>query len=258
MSILAGIDGTGPQWDSNYTPAFAHSFVRLICRAGKPNTLYRRGPGTASNSWIEQWNGNDLEGSINAVTAFCLEMHRRLPQEPIIMVGYSRGAAGIVSVAQRLQRASVRVRALMMFDCVDRDWRTDSMTIPNNVSIVKHVMRSPASGSRESFGNSGLQWSSPTHYIEPVERFRCTHGGMGGCWWHPSPGHQTRGGVRGRQTMQSFVDEGIPDGLTNVTFERDRWGSIQVWDHCREYLVAQGYVTRPEASTIRATLMAAP
>lgn len=271
MPIIAGIDGTGPQTNGTYSAHFAHSFVHLICRAGKPRTLYRRGPGTASNTVVERSLGNALEYSIRMVVDFVRAQHAQAPNEPILLTGYSRGAAGVVEVARRLKGGQgilgshppIRVRALMLFDCVDRDLYIHTMRIPDNVGVVKHVMRSPSAASRESFNNSGLLYTSPTRY-PPAERFQCTHGGMGGTWWLPTPAHWAiRGSMMGlaptkvrAETLSDVVDEGLPDGKTRVTYRQDREVSLQVWRHVQPFLLEEGYMTTAESRAATATLNA--
>jgi hypothetical protein len=264
VPILFGIDGTGAQRDSVYRDSMAHSFVRLICREGKPNTLYRRGPGMGGDGPLETFWGNALVPSIDLGIRFIREQRERAPSEPVILTGYSRGAAGVVEVARRLQREHIPVRALMLFDCVDRDLHIDTMRIPTNVGVVRHVMRSPASGSRESFKNSGLISSAPTKYL-PREIFFCTHGGMGGCWW-PPPKATTklrvgRHGVTQQAvragTLTDFVVESFPDFSTNVTYGQDRAGSFQVWDAVQPFLIEEGFVSKSESASVTATLHAA-
>ncbi|NOT48689.1 MAG: hypothetical protein HOP17_13185 [Acidobacteria bacterium] len=152
---------------------------------------------------------------------------------PILLTGYSRGAAGVVAIAARLQRESpaINVGAMMLFDCVDRQGDIDAEVIPNNVAYVQHVIRSPLSGSRESFSNDGLRYRHPTIFPTAYS-FMCTHGGMGGCPWTLGPG----------QRPTDLIDEGFPDGMTRITFAGDAAVSSQVWNQCQPFLRTHGFI----------------
>lgn len=234
MPILVGIDGTGggvspgASRDQSYDRDFADSFVTRICR-GKDNGRYFRGPVTFGGGLVEAVTGG---------LAFINQRRAALPNEPILLTGYSRGACGVVAIAQQLRAANVKVRAMMLFDCVDRHVAYDASTIPNNVEFYKHVIRDPAARSRHSFGNDGMRWNSPTQ-AEPIQRYMCTHGGMGGTPW-PIP--------EGKRASD-YVDEGWDEALisptrhgpvwtyrTNVTFAQDRAVSGQVWRDAQPFL----------------------
>lgn len=234
MPILVGIDGTGGGFapgasrDRSYDLDFRDSFVRKICNR-QPTARYFRGPVTLGGGLLEA-----VEGAL----AFVNERRRQAPDEPILLTGYSRGAAGVVVVAERLKSAGARVRALMLFDCVDRHLAFDAASIPNNVDHVMHVIRDPAARSRMSFGNDGLRYQSPTRY-EPIKKYMCTHGGMGGTPW-PVP----RGSSSGE-----YINEGWDEALlsptrhepvwtyrTNVTYAQDRAVSATVWEDVQPFL----------------------
>ncbi len=234
MPILVGIDGTGGGFapsasrDRAYDRDFAQSFVNRIC-TGKQNARYFRGPVTL---------GGGLPEAINGGVTFIVERHRQLPSEPILLTGYSRGAAGVVVVADRLRERGIPVRALMMFDCVDRHLAFDADMVPTNVEHVKHVIRDPAGQSRSSFSNDGLRYRPPTAY-EPLRRYLCTHGGMGGTPW-PVP-HGT--------SPNAYINEGWDEALlsptrrepvwtyrTNVTYAQDRSVSAVIWNDVQPFL----------------------
>lgn len=94
-----------------------------------------------------------------------------------------------------------------------------------------HVIRSPLSGSRESFSNDAINHSTPTVF-PPATPFMCTHGGMGGCPWTPGPG----------QKPTDFINERFPDGITKITFAADAAVSAQVWNHWQPFLRTHGFV----------------
>ena len=99
MPILVGIDGTGTDaWGSDdpsrkklYDRDFENSFVQRICRPGS-NTIYLEGPG-----WVPAANG--LQTAILTGVKFIREKRRAGVDEPILLTGYSRGAAGAISIA---------------------------------------------------------------------------------------------------------------------------------------------------------------
>ena len=228
MAIVVGIDGTGSAFlpgsgrDREYDVSFANSFISRICRNSGPNKAYFRGPVALGGGLLEAINGG---------LQFIRNRRAARVMEPIVLTGYSRGAAGVVSLAARLQRERIDVRAIMLFDCVDRHLAIDADVIPNNVGFVYHVIRDARSGSRESFGNDGMRYNRPTVFPNAYS-FMCTHGGMGGCPWTPEPG----------QRMSDLIDEGGTDGMTNITFANDAAVSQQVWAHCEPFMRTHGFI----------------
>lgn len=228
MGILVGIDGTGSavlpgaSRNAEYDVAFANSFVRRICNGGGPHARYLRGPLAL---------GGGLVDAINTGFAHIRSKQTAGVTDPVLLTGYSRGAAGVTALAQTLKDAHIQVRALLLFDCVDRHLFIDSEVIPNNVQYVFHVIRDPATSSRESFGNDAMKYRPPTDF--PVAyKFMCTHGGMGGCPWSPGDG----------QTMSSYINEGGYDGITNVTFQQDADISRQVWRFVQTFIRRHGFM----------------
>ncbi|MGD9563922.1 MAG: thioesterase domain-containing protein [Pyrinomonadaceae bacterium] len=228
MAIVVGIDGTGSAFvpgsgrDRDYDVAFANSFVSKICKGGGPNKTYFRGPVALGGGLVEA-----IAGGVRFVQA------RRAARvtDPVVLTGYSRGAAGAIAIAAQLQRLGIGVRALLLFDCVDRHLAVDAEVIPNNVGFVHHVIRSSRSGSRESFGNDGMSYRAPTVFPAAYS-FMCTHGGMGGCPWTPARG----------QRMTDLINEGGVDGATNITFAQDASVSQQVWAHCLPFMRTHGFI----------------
>lgn len=239
MSILVGIDGTGEAVtpgggrNTDYDTAFANSFVRRICK-GNSNGQYFRGPLAL---------GGGLEDAIAGGVSFIQIKHRQLPNEPILLTGYSRGAAGAVIIAKRLKALNISVRALMMFDCVDRYMFGDASVVPDNVGYVCHVIRNPAARSRLTFGNDGMRYNPPTVY-PPATMFMCTHGGMGGTPWTIPAG----------KSPSDFIDEGTGEALfspgrhgpvwtyhTNVTYAQDARVSSTIWAHVQPFLRTHGF-----------------
>lgn len=226
MPLLVGIDGTGSavtpgeQRDRDYDVNFANSFVSRLCKPPTRNRRYFRGPVAL---------GGGLVDAINDGYNFLTMRHRQNPEEPILLTGYSRGAAGVVSLSGRLKKANIPVKALLLFDCVDRHLFIDAEVIPNNVGYVMHVIRDPKSGSRESFSNDGMSYSPPTIYPNAYS-FMCTHGGMGGTPWDMT-GH----------SANEIIDEGGIDGKTNITYGNDKAVSEQVWSFVQSFIQTHGF-----------------
>ncbi|HEY6400405.1 MAG TPA: hypothetical protein VI479_03285 [Blastocatellia bacterium] len=227
MSILVGIDGTGADVfpgqsrDARYAATFANSFVSRLCTEQRtPNKKYLKGPVLL---------GGLLEEAVREGHIFINTRRQAGVNEPILLTGYSRGATGVVNIAKILERQNIDVKAMLLFDCVDRHAGIDAMVIPKNVGYVLHVLRAPESGSRGSFGNTARQYNSPTRYEEAI--FHCTHGGMGGVPWAAPAG----------QSQNDFIVESWPDGKTNVTYAQDTRGSERVWTYVKPFIGRHGF-----------------
>ena len=236
MPILVGIDGTGSDInpgrarDERYDQAFANSFVSRLCK-NKPNAQYNRGPVGL---------GGGLDVAIASGMRFIEEKRRTLgANQPILLTGYSRGALGVLVIAQRLQRQNIRVKAALLFDCVDRHGDYDAEVVPNNTDHVLHVIRDPAANSRHSFGNDAMSYRPPTKYEGPFT-FMCTHGGMGGTpWARPAEARPT-----------DLIDEGaLEEDLnpfhnvtTNISYEQDARVSGEVWAFCQGFIRTHSFM----------------
>lgn len=229
MPILVGIDGTGSavipgkSRDAEYDIAFQKSFVKTICNAGGPHALYERGPVALGGGLM-----NAITNGFNHV----VNKRKMVPGSPVLLTGYSRGAAGVVSLAKRLKDKNIQVQALLLFDCVDRHVGIDASVIPDNVENVLHVVRDPDSSSRESFGNDGLRYFPGKTNYWSATKFMCTHGAMGGCPWVPD---YDKG-----EKYSDFINEGFGagsyDGATKITFAMDAAASQRVWQFCQTFI----------------------
>lgn len=252
MAIIVGIDGTddsfydGKARDDRYDKNFAGSFVRKIAHGRGPGSLYERGP---------LMHGGNLDMAIASAELHIQKEINRGNPGPLLLTGYSRGAAGVVALATRLNRfpVPIPVAAMLLFDCVNRHTSIESAVIPTNVFNVLHVVRDPRAASREGFGNSGLKCDRSATNYEPLKLFACTHGGMGGCPWSPD--------MKKGQKWNDLIDEGVGlphrsgsiklpfvsiptfsgDGLTRVTFADDHRVSATVWEACKPFLLKHGY-----------------
>lgn len=233
MPIVVGIDGTGPGDDATYANDFANSFVNRIC-AGGGNKKYYRGPNAV---------GYGLSAAVDAGVEFVVNKKRAAPNQNVLLTGYSRGAAGAVVMAKELKKRNISVRALLLFDCVDRQINMDASVIPETVGFVQHVIRNPAARSRMSFGNDGMRYIPPTVFPSAT-MFMCTHGGMGGTPWAIPPG----------KSSSDFVDEGYGEGALNwglvggifyhtrVTYAQDAQVSAQVWQFVQPFIRTHGFM----------------
>lgn len=241
-TLLAGIDGTGPTLDSTYEAEFRNSFVRRLCPPTDPTRWYKRGP---------TGPGTGLITAVDEGTDFIRQ--RCEPGIRVLLTGYSRGALGVLAIAQRLHAAAIPVEAMMLFDAVARHPVLDAEAIPPNVKHVLHIMRDPSTRSRLSFGNCGkLPSSLGTFYTSRT--FRGTHGAMGGTPWvgsgsDPQTFTSPRGGARTVHGTRLFdyIFEGFPDSrLTNVTYDQDRIVAIQIWRYVQPFLRKHGFIERSD------------
>lgn len=241
MPILVGIDGTGSEIvpgadrDKAYDVAFANSFVKRICRQST-TTKYFRGPVAL---------GGGMNDAIEGAVSFIKELNARMPNEPILLTGYSRGAAAVVIVAKKLKEANIKVRALLMFDCVDRYIGGDASVVPNNVEYVRHVIRDPAGRSRRSFGNDGMKYNPPTKY-EPYTKHMCTHGGMGGTPWK-KPDDKKGTDFIDEGALEAWVAPGRNEPVwtytTYISYDRDVEVSKEVWAAVQNFLKTHKFYT---------------
>lgn len=251
MAIVFGIDGTDTSFvknerrDNKYFLAFRNSFVSRICRRS-PLAKYEAGPLLL---------GGTLMDAVNRGIAFVRREVEKNPSRPVLLTGYSRGAAGVVAVAQRLRIYKIEVKAMMLFDSVDRHMVVNTAMIPDNVRSVRHARRDPLSSSRETMGQSSTHCNrSKTQYSERF--FMCTHGGMGGVPWDPNPSPEKaheliyESGAASPKLKMAHGDGGVSlrpemqDAWTTITYKQDAWVSEhQVWPWCEPWLLQQGFMS---------------
>ncbi len=221
MAILLGIDGTGPMSDSEYRAAFRTSFVHHLLRSNPRNSMYLRGPG---------WDGLDMSMIIGQGYTFVHLAKLANPSTPVLLTGYSRGAAGVMGVAERLQRDGVTVDGMILFDAVDRAATPIPGEVPANVVACVHAHRSASSFSRWSFDGVARRSNPPTRICREFDRI--THGGMGGTPW-PRPADAT----------SEVISEGFPEPTpTMVTYAMDQEGSRAVWGWVQPHARRLGFI----------------
>ena len=113
------IDGTGDYGRDSYAKAMAGGFCKKVqFLAGRPSqssekakgaVLYHRGPGLA---------GTETYAIADEMLS---KVPRRWdPKEDMYLVGHSRGGAAVIYAAQELEKRGISVRAMVLFDAVDR------------------------------------------------------------------------------------------------------------------------------------------
>ena len=136
--MLYVIDGTGSNSDKEYRHGMAHGFCRRMEK--EFGAHYFREPvtldfGKSTIKIAAEVYDRIFEG-INRST--------NRSREPIFLAGHSRGGAAAIRVAGKLGNKGINVRALFLFDAVDR--ATDfvfTSKIPNNVEMTYHARRDP-------------------------------------------------------------------------------------------------------------------
>jgi hypothetical protein len=258
---LVGIDGTGELSNSKYEPDFKNSFVNTIYRAsGAKYKWYIRGPAS---------DGIDMAALSAKAYAYAHLHHFAHPNTRVLLMGYSRGGAGVIDVAWRLQKDGVPVEAMMLFDPVQRAGLVDGYDVPNNVLYMVKALRATMTLSRISFNNCATSWHAPTRCTQRY--FWATHGGIGGCPWPVTPGElpshfidedednkerllswvmydvlQTEWKQPDdyRGTLQQLRDRHseMIDKRTQVTYQQDRAGAEEVWTWVYPKLVSLGFL----------------
>ena len=124
--MLYIIDGTGPWLDSVYDSEMSGSFCRQLARVVN-RSHYNRGPSLL---------GVELGRIVGDI---CLQIRKQPGDEPIYLCGYSRGGAAAVIVAREIKPRPVK--AMFLFDAVDRALSVSGEKISGNVRNVYHAMR---------------------------------------------------------------------------------------------------------------------
>jgi hypothetical protein len=185
--MIIGIEGTGSQgWaDADMT----RSFVR---RALQQSTIrpasYFIGP-----------NDRGSDGQ-----TICDAAHDALKggyhNKPVILVGYSRGAAYCMYIAEQAQKWGAVIDIMFMFDAVARQ-REFAIPdkIPKNVKLCYHAYRDPRAGSRYFFQNVGFTREDTATILEK-KMFFGSHGAIGGVSWDAAADEY--GGTVGNATFK--------------------------------------------------------
>jgi len=233
MAIIFGIDGIRVLPPQGHADSQRKSFVRRVVEnssAGSQEKLYLVGP-TGSSGGL----GEAVENGYR----FVRSRHRAAQGDsPVLLVGFSRGAAGIIMLSRRLEKRNIPVRAMLLFDAADRHSDAKTSSIPSSVKNVMHVRRHSETKSMPRLAAIGNRATSPTSYEEKL--FRCTHAAIGGIPWKANHG----------KAPNDFVDENIGgnspqlqgDLKTTVTFAEDEKFSKDVWNHVQGFRGRHRYI----------------
>ena len=225
--IIAGVDGTGVDSDSEYAASMAQSYVnQLVARAKQRGAKgdYHRGP---------TLKGMDTGPLGNWESSLVQRELRNAASPKIVLTGYSRGGASVITAAQLLAFHGVFIDLMVLFDAVDRSITAAAGSIPPNVRKVFHARRSMLACSRLYFGNCGTS-RTPflTSYTE--QTFMATHGGVGGVpWWNQSDKPATA------MLSDTIYEDGIP---TRVSYQQDLNGAAMVWNWMAPKLSSEGVI----------------
>lgn len=237
--MIIGIEGTGSQgWGND---DLNRSFVRRVLEQTtiRPAS-YFIGP---NNS------GSDGEAICDgAHTALKAGHHNK----PVVLVGYSRGAAYCMYIAQQAEKWGGVIDLLIMFDAVARQKEfAVPDKIPKNVKRCYHAYRDPRAGSRYFFQNVGFSVESTQTKLEK-EMFFGSHGAIGGVSWNAAS--DETGGTIGNATFtvddrqhlniprQPVTDRAADDACA-------RQVGIWMW----ERLVARGVLPKSSNAMVNAT-----
>ncbi|HXF42590.1 MAG TPA: hypothetical protein VNK26_02525 [Pyrinomonadaceae bacterium] len=101
--------------------------------------------------------------------------------EPVYLIGWSRGAAACIQVAHNLARTNKKIEAMFLFDAVDQDTSTDSNLnfIPKSVKNVYHAIATKKDWmDRQIFPTCGKTADPSVNFV--VKKFNATHGTIAG------------------------------------------------------------------------------
>lgn len=169
--MILGIEGTGSQgWGND---DLMRTFVRRVLH----QTTLRPA------SYFIGPNDRGSDGLTIATAAkHAVESGRH--NKPVVMLGYSRGAAYCMWIAEQLQASGVTIDLLFMFDSVARQREfTIPDKVPSNVKVCYHAIRDPRAGSRYFFQNVGLTAENPRATRFTKKYFFGSHGALGGVSW---------------------------------------------------------------------------
>jgi len=141
------VDGTGDADDGDYAVSMAGSHCWTLYYLNKGNAKYWRGPSmldvfrrtaAIATEVLQDIMDNEFPPALLAPG------ERQRPRTPIYLVGYSRGGAAVMMVAQKLAEKHIPVEAMFLFDAVNRTLTHSDeslATVPNNVLNCYHAVR---------------------------------------------------------------------------------------------------------------------
>ena len=208
--ILVAIDGTSSAtgyntvYETENACVINKSFVKQFHDAATVSRKrFWEGPKNAAT-------GSDSDGILEEAWRFLRDSLRYEPDSKVVLVGHSRGGHMVTSLAIKLQDYKVGdfvvrmtnpgwvntnpqqlVHFLGLYDAVDRTYSIggDTKVVPSNVVNFAHAIRSPAVGSRTSFGNTATHVNESNVHLQnySARHFDATHGAIGGSVPHRCP-----------------------------------------------------------------------
>lgn len=169
------VDGTGPGDETDYDLAMARSFCwQLEVEFRHYPAKYVRGP---------DWKGGTTYTTARTGADEIQEFRKTFgggtqgSVRPIYLAGYSRGAATVIQMAKFLNQQIPKneVKAMFLFDPVDRDVAIDGQGIPPNVKNVYVIFRD------QSIEEVNLPWKPNYFYGELPDRDIYARKWMGNC-----------------------------------------------------------------------------
>lgn len=122
--------------------------------------------------------GYGIEAKAERALRFIRKAQKTLTNPRLALIGHSRGCVGCILVAQALQHTKEVVEFLGMYDAVNMTPDVATESIPDNVLVARHAVRSKRVGSRTSWGNTATRYTTSTAYSQ--SEFEGTHGAVGG------------------------------------------------------------------------------
>jgi pimeloyl-ACP methyl ester carboxylesterase len=230
--MIIGIEGTGSQGWGDLD--LRRTFVRRILHSTTHRPAsYFIGPGNTG-----------MDGSTIIAGAY-QALVNGAHNAPIILVGYSRGAAYCMEIAKRWKKP---IDILVLFDAVARQGDIDiPEKVPGNVVKCFHAYRDARTGSRYFFGNVGLYPESRSTDFKK-KMFPGSHGAIGGTWYDAANDEGTKGNYTGAAVTRAFgggVDDRqkLPVGMSATTdIIADKKAADAVADWIWPLLVEAGVV----------------
>jgi dienelactone hydrolase len=177
------IDGTGPYNQELYDLAMARSFCwQLEVKFRGYPAVYIPGPGNAGGTtYAKARDGADAIQNYR-------KRNNYSNSKPIYLAGYSRGGATVIQLAKFLNQQIPKneVKAMFLFDPVDRDVFLDGQGIPNNVRNVYVVYRD------QSIEDVNTPWKPNWGYGERPDKDIYARKWMGNCSVVPDDPNATK------------------------------------------------------------------
>ena len=129
--MLYIVDGTGEADDKEYAKSMAGGLCKELQKLGLGR--YYRGPSV---------DGRQTFDIAKLVLKDLLDERKRSHRDDIFLAGHSRGGAAVVWIAKQLNQMGVAVKAMFLFDAVDRTLQfSDLDVVPGNVGACYHARR---------------------------------------------------------------------------------------------------------------------